>query len=630
MSTRRRYPAEVLNRLNMAVENAPVEAEQPAPEVNLIALPGRLVFLGILFGLIGLLVIGRLIYLQTSPTFDDWENSKPDTTTHLFFPPRGEIYDRWGRLMAGNELLYEVGANVVSVDSPRSIAFAMAKVLTNHVAYNNPVYTSADYEADILTRFENAYKYGSPYVLLADYVTPDELAELKRWVETYSNLSDRQDQDGNPISLDGLVYRERLGRIYTEETLFKSILGFVNGEGQGLYGVEGHYDERLAGIPENLLFSADPSQANNIPPAQAGDDLILTLDREMQAAVMDILEDALVETGAKSGTVVVMDPNTGEILAMVSLPIPELRPYWEDQLIQDVALNRAVNEEYEPGSVFKVLTMAAALDAGVVTPETIFTDLGFIEIGGAIIRNWDGGAWGDQTMQGCLQHSLNVCLTWVAIQLGVDRFYSYMQDFGFGHMTGIDLADEASGRLKLPIDDDWQMMDLGMNSFGQGITVTPVQMLMAISAVANLRGEMVMPHVLLSTVTNGTQYSPRLDSMGHPISAETAQVLTEMLYHSLENESSVALVDGYAVAGKTGTAQLVINGKYDDTLTNASFVGWGPIDEPRFLIYVWLEQPESSPWGSVVAAPVFSEVFEQMAILADLPKDEVRWSLATP
>jgi cell division protein FtsI/penicillin-binding protein 2 len=274
--------------------------------------------------------------------------------------------------------------------------------------------------------------------------------------------------------------------------------------------------------------------------------------------------------------------------------------------------------------------MAAALDAGVVTPETTYVDMGFIEIGGAIIRNWDGGAWGEQTMQGCLQHSLNVCLTWVAIQLGVDDFYRYMQEFGFGHMTGIDLADEESGRLKLPGDKDWFMMELGMNSFGPGLSVTPVQMLMAISAVAHLRGEMVEPHVMISTVTDGAQYSPQPAKMGQPISAETAQVLTEMLFHSLVNESSVALVDGYNVAGKTGTAQVSINGSYENELTNASFVGWGPIDEPRFLIDVWLDHPKSSPWGSVVAAPVFSEVFAQMAILADLPKDEARWSLETP
>ena len=630
MRPRRRYPAEVLNRLNMAVENAPPDTERPAPEINLIALPGRLVFLGVLFSLIGLLIIGRLILFQTSSIFDDWEDTKPDTTAHLFFPPRGEIYDRWGRLMAGNELLYEIGANVVDVDSPRTIAFAMAKVLSNHLTYNNPLYTSAQYEADILKRFDEAYKYGSPYVLLADYVTPEELEELKRWVESYSDMTDRPDQDGNPTSLDGLIYRERLGRIYTEGPLFKSVLGFVNGDGQGLYGIEGNYDEELAGIPETKAFSADPSQANNIPPAKAGDDLILSFDREMQAAVMDILEDALVETGAESGTVVVMDPNNGEILAMVSLPIPELKPYWEEQEIQVLAFNRAISEVYEPGSVFKILTMAAALNAGVVTPETTYYDMGFIEIGGAIINNWDGGAWGEQTMQGCLQHSLNVCLTWVAMQLGVDEFYRYMQEFGFGHMTGIDLADEASGRLKLPGDADWFMMELGMNSFGQGLTVTPVQMLMAISAVANLRGEMVMPHVMISTVTDGAQYSPQPVKMGQPISAETAQVLTEMLFHSLENESSVALVDGYNVAGKTGTAQVSINGSYENEMTNASFVGWGPIDEPRFLIYVWLEHPQSSPWGSVVAAPVFSEVFAQMAILADLPKDEVRWSLETP
>ena len=136
-----------------------------------------------------------------------------------------------------------------------------------------------------------------------------------------------------------------------------------------------------------------------------------------------------------------------------------------------------------------------------------------------------------------------------------------------------------------------------------------------------------MPHVVLSTVSDNAQYSPQPVLMGRPISAETAQTLTNMLAESLVNESSVALVDGYHVAGKTGTAQLIVNGSYDNPLTNASFVGWGPVDEPRFLIYVWLEHPESSPWGSVVAAPVFRDVFTQMAILADLPPDEIRWDL---
>ena len=206
-----------------------------------------------------------------------------------------------------------------------------------------------------------------------------------------------------------------------------------------------------------------------------------------------------------------------------------------------------------------------------------------------------------------------------------------MQDFGFGRMTGIDLAGEAPGRLKLPGDDDWYEAELGINSFGQGVAVTPVQMLMAISAVANLRGEMMMPHVVRSMVRDGAQYTPQPVVMGRPISAETAQVLTDMLAE-FAGERVVGGSWWKATGWRARRARqrLPSPGGYSDTLTNASFVGWGPVDEPRFLIYVWLEHPESSPWGSVVAAPVFRDVFARLAILADLPPDEVRMSLSNP
>jgi len=273
--------------------------------------------------------------------------------------------------------------------------------------------------------------------------------------------------------------------------------------------------------------------------------------------------------------------------------------------------------------VFKVLTMAAALDSGAVTPDTVFTDTGMFQIGGIYIYNWNYGAWGPQDMGGCMQHSLNVCLAWVASQMGATTFYEYMQAFGIGHRTGVDLAAEAYGRLKLPGDSDWYEADLGTNSFGQGVAVTPVQMLAAISALAN-GGEMVMPHVVRSIVRDGYQYDPAPQVVGMPISAETARILSEMLADSLELEASDALIEGYRVSGKTGTAEIPGPFGYESDLTNASFVGWGPMEDPQFLVYVWLEKPTSSPWGSVVAAPVFRQVVEQLVVLMDLPPDAVR------
>ena len=199
--------------------------------------------------------------------------------------------------------------------------------------------------------------------------------------------------------------------------------------------------------------------------------------------------------------------------------------------------------------------MAAALDADAVEPSTPFLDTGVIMVGGVAIHNWDRGAWGPQDMTGCMQHSLNVCLAWVATQLGPSKFYSYMNSFGIGHFTGMDLAGEVSQPVLVPGDTGWYEVNLGTNSFGQGIAATPIQMVTAISAVAN-DGKMMAPHVLKAVIENGEQYNNPPQVIGTPISKETAQTLTEMLAISLEKESSVALVEGYRIAGKTGTAEI--------------------------------------------------------------------------
>jgi cell division protein FtsI/penicillin-binding protein 2 len=184
--------------------------------------------------------------------------------------------------------------------------------------------------------------------------------------------------------------------------------------------------------------------------------------------------------------------------------------------------------------------------------------------------------------------------------------------------------------LKVPGDTDWYEAELGTNSFGQGVAVTPIQMVMAISAVANGKGEMMMPHVMRSMVRDGFQYTPTPQVVGRPIQAETARHLTSMLAESLESESSDALVEGYRVAGKTGTAEIATPTGYSSNLTNASFVGWGPVNDPRFLVYVWLEKPTSSKWGSVVAAPVFRDMVKQLVVLMDIPPDNVVQDLTNP
>ncbi|MEW5871373.1 MAG: penicillin-binding protein 2 [Chloroflexota bacterium] len=534
-------------------------------------------------------------------------------TPRTIKPARGQIYDRWGSLSAGNRTVYEVGLELQLVSDPKAIAGTLSSVLDIDYA---DVYAAASIEAS-----EDAV-----YAVVADNITQDKIDKLEALRKIYAASSEK-----NPPSLRGVVYNPHLARAYPDNSLASNVLGFVVREGDGYFGVEGYYDNLLAGTPKTVLVPLDPNRVRELPDVPDGTSLVLTLDRDIQRAMEELVDAALKETGAQSGTIIVENPRTGEILAMATTPRLNLNEYWRyDEIFKkDTSFNRAVSGTYEPGSVFKVLTMAAALDAGAVKPETVFVDTGVIEVGGLRIYNWNMGAWGPQNMQGCMQHSLNVCLAWVATQLGAEKFYSYMQAFGFGRLTGIDLADEVSGRLKIPGDGDWYEAELGTNAFGQGVAVTPIQMIAAVSAVAN-DGRIVTPHVVRSMASESYQRDKDLRTSGIPLKAETAHILTEMLANALETEASDALVTGYRVAGKTGTAEIPGPFGYTTNETNASFVGWGPVDDPQFLVYVWLEKPASSPWGSVVAAPLFRQVVEKLVVLLDLPPDDVRHSLALP
>jgi cell division protein FtsI/penicillin-binding protein 2 len=506
-----------------------------------------------------------------------------------------------------------------AVRNPETIALTLVGVL--HANYAD-VYAAASKKASYDPN--NLALYST----LADYITPDQKNAILKIGADLARQNTNPDKNGNFPSLSGLVFTPHLMRSYPEKDLASNILGFVNRQGEGFFGVEEKFNDLLAGTPVKVEMPLDPNRVGDMPKVPDGASLVLTIDREIQAAMESILDDGVSSSGADGGALLVMDPRTGEILAMAVTPRLDLNQYWKysDVYPGSTPFNRAVSQSYEPGSVYKVLTMAAALDSGKVRPETQFLDTGIFEIGGIKIYNWDSGAWGPQTMTGCMEHSLNVCLAWVGSKLGPTTFYKYMQAFGIGHLTGIDLGGEVPGRLKIPGDADWYDADLGTNSFGQGVSATTVQMLMAVSAIAN-DGKMVTPHVVRSLIDNGRQYNTPLQIAGTPISAQTAHTESEMLATSLELESSNALVEGYRVAGKTGTAEIPTPYGYTSNMTNASFVGWGPVDDPRFLVYVWLEKPTSSPWGSVVAAPLFKSAVDKLVILMNLPPDDVRKKL---
>jgi len=566
-----------------------------------------------ILALVGLSIILQIVRIQTSPEAATFRGRLAQTieTVRTFYPERGQIYDRNGHLLAGNTTVYEIGVDLKNIKDKHAIALAVGMELGL-----NP---------DNLYSLMANPPSNLEYLILANYVDSDKALALQQ----LKIKVDSQTPSGSQSSLSGLEFTPRPQRTYTEGALASNVIGFVSHEGRGYFGIEEKYNDLLAGTPIQIKVPVDPNQAADIPEVPNGTTLILTLDRDLQAATEQILDNSITKYGAQGGTIVIMDPRNGEILAMASTPRMDLNQFWNYSSIYHNAseYNLAVSTPYEPGSVLKILTMAAALDNSTVTPATTFLDTGSFLIGGITIKNWNDEAWGLQDMEGCIQNSLNVCMAWVSSQMGAQNFYGYMNRFGLGRPTGIDLADEAAGRLKAPGDTDWSPSDLGTNAFGQGVATTPIQMMMAASAIAN-NGRMVTPHVLYAMVRDGRQFNVPAQYSGSPISVHTAQTLDQMLVTSIKNEASLASVPGYSIAGKTGTAQIPVEGGYDPTLTNASFIGWGPMDDPRFMIYVWLESPSASIWGSETAAPVFAQVAQKTILMLSIPPDNIRQQIA--
>ncbi len=580
---------------------------------------GRGLFLMIVFALMAGAIVMRMLLIQTtSAAVTIGEIGEQNAYEYRkILPERGSIYDRWGHLLAGNIEVYEVNVDTRYVRNPETIASVAASEL------------GLDFDKvlnDITGTEDNP---PSTTVFLSSFVSADTIAKLQEMKDRYD---DKYKNSSSP-SLRGLIWKPYLIRSYPEKSLASNLLGFYSfldlDKGRGYYGVEEWYNDQLSGTAQTVLVPRDPYKVDKLPDIPPGTSLILTIDREIQAMAEKVLDKAMADTGSESATIIISDPKTGEILAIANTPRMDLNKYWEAGNIYEdrTSFNRAIGKNYEPGSVFKVVTMASAIDAGVVTPTTPFLDTGVINVGGLNIINWDGGAWGPQDMTGCMRHSLNVCLSWVAVQMGPTRFYEYLNRFGIGRRTDIDMGGEVLYPLALPGDENWYLPNLATNSFGQGLAVTPIQLMTAISAVAN-DGKMMAPHILKATIDGNHQkdYTPYVVSA--PISAKAAREVTEMLAVSLEQEASSALVPGYRVAGKTGTAEIPTPNGYTSDSTNASFVGWGPVSDPRFIVYIWLEKPESDIWGSVVAAPVFSEVVQNLVVLMNLPPDDIRQELA--
>jgi cell division protein FtsI/penicillin-binding protein 2 len=558
----------------------------------------RLQLLSALLIAVAIVIIAQLLHVQIfrHRFYQEWGREMREGFVAAAEPPRGTIRDRNGSLMVGNAVQYSIEAAPAYVEDSEQAAEALAGLLHLPVGH-------------IRGRLDG-----------------DSL-----WVRVAPSVSKEVGEKVMALKLSGITARAVWTREYPEGTLAAHVLGFCNRDGQGFYGVEGFYDQQLRPVVARVEGHVDPA-AEQVPwtmlpliASERGEDLVLTIDRTVQALVEDELARSLTEYQAEAGTIIVMDPRSFEILALASWPtynpggylslIGESLPPFEDP---------AVSMQYEPGSVFKVLTVAAALDAGVVMPESTYEDTGRLEVGGREIRNSSRQAYGEQTISDILIKSLNVGAAWLSTEMGADLFYRYVQSFGIGAVTGVDLAGEVEGQVWLPTNyEKWYDANPAVNAFGQGLAVTPLQMIVAVATVAN-DGTRLRPHVVQRrTAADGTVSYYQLVREEQAISPETARIVTAMLVRAVEEGFPQARVPGYRVAGKTGTAQIPIPGGYDREGTIATFIGYGPVPDPQVIVLVKLDRPRSSPWASQTAALSFQRLASRLFLILGIPPENL-------
>jgi cell division protein FtsI/penicillin-binding protein 2 len=505
------------------------------------------------------------------------------TTTKELPPSRGKIYvkDGYGTNnfypIAINKPSYQVLVVPKNVKDPRIVAESIAPIIEKNVD-------------EIYDGINNNRPYIPPIV---------------------KKLTKEQAKKIETLNLEGVLLIPEEWRYYPEKRMASHVIGYVNLDQMGQYGIEGYWDEYLKG--ESGTLTGEKSSWGNIISSgigkepKNGDDLYLTIDRVIQFHVYQKLREAVKKYAADQGTIIVADPRTGAILAMASYPDFDPNYYYKTKDVKRFN-NPAIADAYEPGSVFKVVAMAAALDAGKVKPETQQNFGRCVKVGIETICTSTGRAYGNENMTQILENSDNVGMVWVADQMDNKTFYNYMRDFGFGSFTDIDIDTEAKGEL-LTLSS-WREINKATISFGQGIAVTPLQMIQALNAIAN-QGKMMQPYLVEKRVeSSGEEHTTKAKLVRQVISEDIVQKVKEMMVSVVDNGfGRKAQVAGYRIAGKTGTAEVPVAGRgYSEDINIISFGGFAPADNPRFAMLVKLDNPKGAPWSSEVAAPVWGDI----------------------
>jgi len=495
---------------------------------------------------------------------------------------RGTIVDRHGKVLAMNVEVPSAFGVPTTLDSPAKTARVLAPVL--HVRSDE---------------LERKLRQARNFVWLARKLDPEQGRRLER------------------LSLDGVGVVMEGRRFYPKGPFLSHVLGFAGMDGEGLEGVEHRYESYLRGEKRMMVLQRDalgrsvfPSDLTERSPTP-GHNLALTIDEVIQYITERELEDAVIRSQAKSGTMIVLDPRTGAVLAMAVSP--RFDPNVVSNLSPDRWRNKALTDAYEPGSTLKAVMAAAAIEERVVRPNTmVFGEHGRMTVANTVIHDHEKLGW--VSFAQVIQKSSNVGAAKTGMVLGEQRLHRYLQAFGFGQRTEIDLPGEGAGLLKSV--KDWGRRSVASISIGQEIGVTPIQMVSAIAALAN-EGVLMRPHVVSEIRSSEGHLLQRVSPQvrRRAVSPETARTMTKILEGAVTDGTGVkAAIPGFRVAGKTGTAQKIDprTGSYSTSRFVASFVGYVPADNPRLAMIVVIDEPQGDTWGGTVAAPVFSRVGEQV------------------
>ena len=504
--------------------------------------------------------------------------------------PRGSIYDRTGSTLAVSYTTYNVYVRAREVTSPSRTATLLSQAL----------------ELDFSTVYQKVSNRKVSEVLIKMQVD-GETAEI---IYNYK--------------LDGVYLAENSDRYYPNGNLLTQVLGFISVDNVGQTGVEAYYNDYLKGsdgysyVQSDLQGKEIGGSLRYYYPASAGSNLTLTIDSKMQLIVEQTLEQIMEEQKAKGVAGMIMNAKTGEILALSNKPSFDLNDVPRDDLeaLFDQSRVKLVTDIYEPGSTFKILTVAAALEAGVCSLDDTFYCPGYRIIDGVRIRCWRTIGHGNQTLAEAFSNSCNCCFMDLALRLGVDRFYEYMTKFGLGVKTGIDIAGEGSGMLMAK--SLVKNVDLARMGFGHAVALTPIQLLTAVAGIIN-GGTYNQPRILKSvskdsetTEIEGTTRTQNL------VSAQTSAIVNSLLEGAENKTGKYTFVEGYNVGGKTGTAQKYSeSGGIDQGKYISSFIGTYPADNPEYLVFVMVDEPGAGAYyGSIVAAPygkiIFTELFDYL------------------